>query len=294
MQLSVGLLLLLLSVPQAARSDGARIVEVYEPRAYGHVIGDLIVRDIRLALPAGSTLDAQALPRPGRVDTWLELHSLQLGATGGKTTLRLNYQVVNIAPEVVTTELPALRLALTGGAAIDVPDWPVHLSPLTPPVEVERSGLDALQPDIAPRREDSAAPRSRLAAYAALALLLAAPWLLRRYPQLAFWRRRVPFLAAWRDLRRMGRARPGDVRAALARLHAAFDRTAGCAVFAQQLEPLYRARPALRAASAEIDTFFAASRRTFFVDGDGAAAPMSLDDAVALALKLARLESARP
>ncbi len=294
MRLVVGLLLLL--VLQSARAADARIDAIEEPRAYGHVIGDLITREIRLALPAGVTLKAEALPRAGRADNWLELHSLQVRAAGsGKTTLRLTYQVVNIAAEVVTTELPALKLALAGAGAadetIDVPDWPVHLSALTPADAVERSGLEALQPDIAPRREETAPTLGRLAAWAVLALLLAAPLLLARYPQLAFWRQRAPFLAAWRDLRRL----PGQgdaARHAMTRLHAAFDASAGGTVFAQQLEPLYRARPSLRAASAEIDAFFAASRRVFFAESDGGSA-WSLADAQALAFKLAQLESKR-
>jgi mxaA protein len=289
----VGLCLLL--ALHAAGAADARIETIDEPRAYGHVIGDLITREIKLALPAGVTLAADALPRPGRTDNWLELHSLQVGAAGSATTaLRLTYQVVNVAPEVITTELPALKLALAGGssaeATIDVPDWPVHLSPLTPADAVERSGLDALQPDIAPRREDTAPTFWRLAAYAALALLLAAPLLLARYPQIAFWRRRAPFLAAWRDLRRLQEGKADAAKQAMTRLHAAFDASAGCTVFAQQLEPLYRARPSLHAASQEIDAFFAASRRVFFAEGDSGAA-WSLADAQALAFKLAQLES---
>lgn len=290
----VGLCLLL--ALHAAGAADARIETIDEPRAYGHVIGDLITREIKLALPAGVTLKGETLPRPGRTDNWLELHSLQVGAAGSATTtLRLTYQVVNVAPEVITTELPALKLALAGGSSaadetIDVPDWPVHLSPLTPADAVERSGLDALQPDIAPRREDTAPTFRRLAAYAALALLLAAPLLLARYPQLGFWRRHAPFLTAWRDLRRLQGGKGDAARQAMSRLHTAFDDSAGCTVFAQQLEPLYRARPSLRAASAEIDAFFAASRHVFFA-ADVNSAAWSLADAQALAFKLAQLES---
>ena len=79
----------------------------------------------------------------------------------------------------------------------------------------------------------------------------------------------------------------------MTRLHAAFDASAGCTVFAQQLEPLYRARPSLRAASAEIDAFFAASRDVFFADAVNSAAAWSLADAQTLAFKLAQLESKR-
>lgn len=272
----------------------AEATSIDEPRAYGHVIGDLLTRDVTLVLPAGRTLDNDALPRPGRIDTWLELHSLAIVPAAGSVRLRLNYQVVNVGPEVVTTVLPALRLPLRGGApgdSVTLPDWPVHLSTMTPRFVVARGALESLQPDIAPAREPVAPLVARLAGYAALGLLLASPWLFSRFPQLAFWRRDAPFRDAWRDLRAM-RAQDDDetLRRAFARLHAAFDASAGTAVFAQQLEPLYRARPSLRAASSEIEAFFAASRHAFFAPGQ-AMPTYPLAQVRALARTLARLEA---
>jgi mxaA protein len=160
---------------------------------------------------------------------------------------------------------------------------------------VARGALEAMQPDIAPVRTPLAPTLARLAGYAALALLLAWPWLQARWPQLAIWRRDAPLRAAWRDLRAL-RLSDGDdeqaLRRACARLHAAFDATAGSAVFAQQLEPLYRARPSLRGAAHEIDAFFAASRQAFFAPAGGAANDYSLARLRALSLTLARLEAA--
>lgn len=308
-------------------AGAAEVSTLDEPRAYGHVIGDLIEREAQLDLPAGQTLAPDGLPRPGRVDAWLELQSVSLAARAGGQRLRLTYQVVNVGPEVVTTVLPALRLALLGGApgdTVSLPDWPVHLSPLTPRFAVARAGLDALQPDIAPVREPLAPMLARLAGGAALALLLASPLLAARWPGLVFWRRQAPFQRAWRDLRALRRsaasgragAAGGDTdtdtdteteagadtdtdtatrRRAIARLHAAFDASAGQAVFAQQLEPLFLARPALRRAAAEIDAFYAASRRAFFARAGSdprveAASLPSLPQLTALARTLARLE----
>lgn len=280
----------------AGAADGAEPA-IEEPRAYGHVIGDMLTRVVRVDLPAGRRLDADGLPRPGRVDAWLELRSIdQAAAAGGAVTLRLNYQVVNIGADVVTTVLPALKLPLAGGAAgeaLELPDWPVHLSPLTAPFAVARGALDEMQPDIVPVREPLAPLLQRLALYAALLGLAALPALLRRFPQLAFWRRHAPFLSAWRDLERARRqaATPEATRHALSRLHAAFDAAAGGAVFAQRLDALYAARPALRAASDEIEAFFAASREVFFAQGgQGAWTPERVR---ALARRLAQLEGAR-
>lgn len=261
-----------------------------EPRAYGHVIGDVLTRLGHLPLPAGRTLDIDRLPRPGRVDAWLELLSVEREPASGGVTLRLRYQVINVGNEVATTVLPALKLPLTGGAAgeaVELPDWPVHISPLTAPFAVARGALDEMQPDIVPVREPLGPIVLRLALCGVALALLALPLLLRRFPQLAFWRRRAPFLEAWRDL-----ARIDDTPRALARLHAAFDASAGGAVFAQRLDTLYDARPGLLSAADEIEAFFAASRALFFAQAGGAEGwtPARVR---ALAHRLARLEGAR-
>jgi mxaA protein len=286
----------LLAGPGVAADEPA----IDEPRAYGHVVGDLLTRTVRLNLPAGRRLDPDGLPRPGRVDAWLELHSIDVRpGAGSNTTLRLNYQVINVGADVVTTVLPALKLPLApnagaaAGEAIELPDWPVHLSPLTAPFAVSRGALSEMQPDIAPVREPLQPLLQRLALYGLLLCLLAGPWLLARFPQLAFWRRRAPFLAAWRDLKawRAQEASAEATRHALTRLHAAFDATAGGAVFEQHLDALYAARPSLRPAAREIEAFFATSREVFFAQGaPGAWTPERVRD---LAWKLAQLEGAR-
>ncbi len=302
---AIGVALAIAVAPAMAAEPAG--VRVDEPRPYGHVLGDLIARQVHIVLPAGRTLAPNALPRPGRVDAWLDLHSVSVtphnAAPGAAVTLLLNYQVVNVGPKVTTTVLPPLRLALAGGAAaesVDIDDWPVHLGPMTAETVVARAGLEAMQPDIVPRREPIAPIAWRLAACAALGLLLAAPLLLRRFPRLAFWRRHAPLRAAWRDVsalrsqaRRQRDAAQRDVllRRAVARQHAAFDAAAGRAVFAQQLEPLYQAQPGLRSAAAEIDAFFNASRQMFFAGT--AAASLTLDDVHALSLRCTRLESGR-
>jgi mxaA protein len=275
----------------AALPVQANPLVMHEPRPYGHVIGDVLTREARIDLPAGRSLHAEALPKPGRVNTWLELRSAQLdGAQGGQQTLRLHYQVSNVGPAVVTTTLPALRLPLVGGKEnIELPDWPVHLSPLTPRFAVARAGLEPMQADIAPTRAQLTPMAWRLLAYAALGLLLAWPWLAQRWPQLAPWRRRAPFHAAWRDLQALHKLPPDQAQhQALARLHQAFNATAGQAVFAPDFESLYQARPALRKAAPQIKAFFARSQQLFFANEPSA---WSLDEARSLARTLAGLES---
>jgi mxaA protein len=272
----------------AAGAALAQAVRTQEPRAYGYVVGDIVERHADLTLPAGSRVVESSLPRRGRTDVWLELRDVSLRPQRGGAALHLVYQVVNAPRQVATIELPALTLALEGSAqrAIDVDAWPITVSAMTPNFVIARAGLEELQPDIAPQHE----PLTPLLLRLGLLLFLSAGVLfllaLRRFPQLAWWRRRAPFRSAWLDLRRL--ARQGDAqvhRAAMQRLHAAFDAAAGQALFAERLEPLFAAQPSLRALEADVAHFFAQSRRVFFADAPAAAPD---DDAMSALLALAR------
>jgi mxaA protein len=266
----------------------AAAVTMAEPRAYGHGIGDLLERRATIELQAGAAIAPASLPRRGRVDVWLELREVELRTP---RELRLVYQIVNTPKTVATIELPALTLASSSNEPIEIEAWPVTVSAMTPAFALARAGLDEMQPDIAPQREPLAPTLWRLAG---CALLLAASLYalaLRRHPQLAFWRRDAPFAAAWRELRRLSRRGDADAaRAAMARLHAAFDAAAGQAVFAERLEPLYAARPALNALQGDIERFFTRSRSAFF-DAE-AAETAALPELLALARRLARAEAA--
>lgn len=295
--------------PMAALAAAGAQVRTEEPRAYGYVVGDVIERRAHIALPTGQHIAADALPRRGRVDTWLELHHIALQAEPGGAELHLVYQLINAPPKLTTIELPPLELALRDPAhpeakpaAVSIDAWPVTVAPLTPEYVLSRAGLADVQPDIQPRPEPTGWLWARVALWSSLLAACLLAWAVQRHPQLAFWRRHAPFRLAWRDLRHMARrgaAGPELQRRALERMHRAFDAAAGCAVFAQRLEPLYAAQPALRAAAADIDAFFAASRRSFFA---AAASPAvgaatgtpdraALDTVLALCRRLAQLEA---
>jgi len=296
--LAVGFLVLAPGAPHAAEPP----VRTEEPRAYGHVVGDLIERRVHLALPAGQEIVPDSLPHRGRVDAWLELRDITLESHGDQATLQATYQLVNAPQKVTTIALPAFSLALRERArpeaatgALAVGDWPVTVAPLTPEFVLARAGLPDLQPDIEPEPAAATTLVARLALWGALLVVTLGAWAVQRHPQLAFWRRRAPFRQAWQDLRRLARRGPATAelqRQALARLHRAFEATAGCALFAEKLDPLYAARPGLRVVAPDIDAFFAASRRSFFAEaGAGPPAAGSLEACLALSRRLAQLEA---
>jgi mxaA protein len=287
-------------------------VQVEEPRAYGHVVGDLVERRISIELPAGAELPPASLPRRGRVDVWFELRDVRWrspapGRTAGE--LHLVYQIVNAPPrQIATAELPPLSLKLRGGSGsgsssggepvADVAAWPITVSALTPQAVLARAGLEALQGDVAPQRTAIAPIVARIALWAALLAVLAYALAVPRFPQLAFWRRRAPFRTAWSDVHRLARRRSDaeTYRAALTRLHAAFDAAAGAAVFADRLEPLYDAQPALRGVSQQVQQFFAWSRGEFFAPtpepaSDSSDRARQMHALLALARRLAQAEA---
>ncbi len=285
------LLALPIHTVHAAQSNPAVHVSTIEPRPYGYVVGDLIERTIHIALPAGVDLRSDALPRPGRIDNWFEVRRVQRTHHHSGVQLQISYQVVNSPRSVATAELPAMVLPLTVGTdAVTVAAWPVHISCLTPKTVLARAGLEELQPDITPEPAPLAPIAMRLAVWSALLALVSFALALRRFPQWAVWRRQAPFRAAMVDVRRLAR-RGGDQahRHALERLHAAFNAAAGQAVFAEGLEVLYAAQPALRALHRDVEEFFAQSRREFFAAHNES--PASLAALVDFSVRLARIEA---
>jgi mxaA protein len=296
--------------PMAAQAAAPDVqVRTEEPRAYGYVVGDVIERRAHIALPPGQHIAGDALPRRGRVDAWLELRHIALQPRPGGAELHLVYQLINAPPKLTTIELPPLDLVLRDPArpearpaAVSIDAWPVTVAPLTPEHVLSRAGLADVQPDIQPLPEPTGWLWARMALWSSLLAGCLFAWAVQRHPQLAFWRRHAPFRLAWLDLRRLqrrGAAGPEVERRALERMHRAFDAAAGCAVFAQRLEPLYAAQPALRAAANDIDAFFAASRSSFFAAASSPTAGAAtgtpdraaVDAVLALCRRLARLEA---
>ncbi len=242
-----------------------------QPRAFGHVLGDVVTQRVRLA-HAGRELEPAALPPADRVGLWLERRTprVERDADGGRW-LAIDYQLINSPRAPTSTALPPLTLATTAGVALAVPAWPLSIGPLTP---TDASELPALQLDrpVAPR-PTAVLQRQVQFALAALALVVGA-WL-------AWWgwrqwreSRRLPFARACTRLRRL---EPADPAAWLA-LHEAINQSAGRVVHAASLPRLFDEAPQWRPLQAEFERFFAASNARFFGDASAAAQGVPLRD----------------
>ena len=247
-----------------------------EPRAFGYQVGDVVSRTVSVHAPDGLVLDEASLPQPGARGRALELRSVEMRSQaepGGRhIELSLSYQVFLAPMQVRTLETPTFTLRFQGqprAQEVRVEAWPISVSPLLPVEASARRGLGELRPDTPPPLIDTTAVRIRLAAYAAVGLLLLG-YLGYVYFGLPWWARgRRPFTLAWRALR-SSKAASAEVqrRDAFARLHEALNRTAGEVVFEHGIDRFVSAHPRFAPLRADLVSFFEQSRRAFFAPGE--------------------------
>lgn len=239
----------------SASAPGPSLVtQTIQPRAFGHVLGDVLVQRVLLE-HAGRRLVPTALPPADRVGRWFERRTPRIERDAqGRDWLVIQHQLIN-APRLITaTALPALSVKTGSGEVVAVPAWPLSIGPLT---LAESPGLQGDRPVLP---HDTRAVESRLwAALGALvAVLLAwAGWWAWRH-----WRdgQRLPFAQAARQVRRLGAADPAAWQA----LHAAINRSAGRVVHAASLPEWLAESPHLQPLRVELEAFFAASNARFF------------------------------
>jgi mxaA protein len=284
-----------------AAETGVRVA-VIEPRPFGYFLGDTFTRQIEITVPDGGTLKLAGLPRPGPVNYWLQLRTVdvdeekQSGAT--RYRIGLSYQAFYSAldPRRLTVPGFALKVEQPGGTSpVHVPDWSFVMSPvreLFPGQEGETSKV-ALQPDVPAPRIATGTVRTVLLV-SGIVLLIALVLLARHYARWPFHRRADrPFTEAARFLRSHQAELAGDggYRAALIKVHRAFDLSAGRRVLPDDVEAFLRDHPEYAPFADDIARLFAASRSTFFGGGNGTARrSMPLADVTELSNRLGAAE----
>lgn len=256
------------SAPAPAAAGTQATVE--QPRAFGHVLGDVLTQRVLLQ-HAGRPVDVAAPPSADRVGLWLERRPARTETDDqGRRWLAIDYQVVNAPRTLTTLSLPALAIATRGGAPLALPAWPISVGPLTPSEVPGQGALQALRPD----RPVDAAPTAAIerrftGALVALGLVLLG-WL-------AWWggrnwreARRLPFARAWRELRRADAASPE----AWLSLHRAVNASAGRVVHGASLSRWLDEQPHLRPLQAQLEGFYRHSSERFFAGGAAAAYPL--------------------
>lgn len=304
----LALLALLLAAALAGPAQAQiRSVELYAPRPFGYIIGDVLALKAEIALDAPYVLDPASLPQPRALDYWLDLKDVRLedrGIDGGvhRYALELVYQTFYAPLEPRRLVIPAMTLFAVDDerrAGVEIPSWSFVTSPLRALASAADPQAMVPRPDVLPRPIPTGRTMAALATTLALSLIafIALAWQAGWGP---FGRRRSrPFARAARtightlDSRYTTRHTSDGYRDALRILHRAFDATAGKGVFAEDLPAFFAAHPAFRAAESEVRRLFSASRRAFFgADPTGAAGDLPPADLIAIARRLRGVERA--
>lgn len=246
-------------------------LDIRQPRTFGYQLGDKFERRISFLVHEPYVLDTEALPEPGKLNTWLAIEApdIEQNAMGSYTRmqLRLVYQVTNVETGVSQIPVPHHDLVFTDGAEqvkVLVPAIRIELNTITDP-----RGTD-LQADQAPQ---PLARRYDLIVLYAGVLLLALAGLGWRYYGLTLSDKKQPFTSAWkRWRRRLGAADEETTVAALRDIHQAFNETAGHTVFAESLDEFVSEHAHFAPLRQPINDYFAHSRAVFFAAGDNAPA----------------------
>src|SRR4051812_4107048 len=140
---------------------------VEEPRAFGHVIGDVLTQRVLLQLDDQPFTPAP-LPRAERVGPWLERRTLRVAtADDGRRWLIAEFQIVNAPSVLMSTVIPAWELRpASGQKTLRMPAWPISIAPLTPLTAFGEGALEELRPDRAAPLVATAPIKHQLTLYA--------------------------------------------------------------------------------------------------------------------------------
>lgn len=250
-----------------------RIRTIEPARDVGYVLGDLLTRTVILEAPRNLTLFDTSIPIVGNEKkrrgkgSGIELKEVkfesQPGVTGNTYTLRLTYQVFTTAVTAKPASLPPEFVKFGGKGEksfeVRIPSWGFRISPLavfgSVVVEKDMSGFQG------PLLLDSNPPRQLM--WTALSVLGVALLGLLYVLGTSTWLPRMggPFARAARDLKKLPDTAEG-LSQAVARLHQAFNATAGGSVF--ERAAFIEKRPGFAPVGSEIDRFFGLSRTVFF------------------------------
>lgn len=288
--------LIVLLAPNAAVAQTIADIRIATPRDFGYAIGDKIRHEMHLSLAGSNRLDTTTLPKPGRLNRWLEISraETQLDITSDRADYHIvvDYQIFNAPRELTSVTIPQLEF-LTGSdantVAVFIPEWTFTIGPIT--TSAAQQSLD-LREDRQPQEIPLEGRRIRLVVLMIVLASLLIYFSYRRFvlPRLA--RDRYPFstaLSQLRDLRRSGPAAE-NYRIGLQSFHAAVNATAGQVVFPGNLEDFLSANPKFAALRAELEALYARSQDIFFHDSPVTESDMLLKELLDLCMRCRSLE----
>ncbi len=253
-----------------------KILTIEPARDVGYVLGDVLTRTVILEAPKNLTLFDTSIPIAGGdkkkrgKGSGIELKAVKFeshpGVTSNSYTLKLTYQVFTTAVTAKPAALPPefVKFGGKGEKSFEfrIPSWSFRISPLavfgSVVVEKDMSGFQG------PLLLNAERPRQLM--WAALGVLGASLLGLLYVLGTSTWLPRMggPFARAARDLKKFPDTAEG-LSQAVARLHQAFNTTAGGSVF--ESAAFIERKPAFAPVGSDIERFFGLSRTVFFEPG---------------------------
>jgi hypothetical protein len=254
-------------------NDPRVTIRTIEPsRDVGYTVGDVLSRTVILEAPRNFTLFETSIPIVGNEKkrrgkgNGIELKAVKFdkrpGATTTRYTLKLTYQIFTSSVVARPAALPPEFVKFGDkkeNFEIRIPSWSFRISPLavfgSVIVEQDMSGLRG------PLLLDVGRPYRIL--WGLLGVLGLALLGLLYVLGTSTWLPRMggPFARAFRDLRKLPDTAEG-LTLGIARLHQAFNSTAGNSVF--DTAAFISLKPGFAPVSSEISRFFGLSRSVFF------------------------------
>jgi len=246
---------------------------VQQPRAFGYLLGDVLTQRILLQ-DESHDVGSVTPPSLGRTDVWLERRRVRTETdSDGRRWMAIDYQVVNVPAALAQIALPALTLASSSGATLQVAQWPLSIGPATPANPFNAGDLQALRPDRLAAPVPTAPLRRQASIAGGLSLLTLLCWAAWWWWRNARESARLPFARAWRQMRRMRPSTGPDAQASADGwlcLHRALNETAGHVVHAGSLPGLFVQAPYLQPLRAQLEQFYRQSAERFFMSAPGA------------------------
>jgi len=267
------LALLALGLASVCLAEGKVNVELQAPRPFGYVIGDVIPLQADIDTDAAYRLEPNTLPKPGPINRWLWLKSINAEQTqqGQRMhyRLRLEYQTFYAPLAVKNLTIPAMALPLEGTGeplTAQIPAWSFSTAPLRGLAAAEENGQVAPRPEIEPKPLPTWPHWLVFSAWLGLALSALA-YLAYSLGWLTLGQQGRYFAEAIRTLRRLeSEDLPAEQQreAAYTTVHQAFNQTLGFALFSEGLPDFFAGHSRYAPLKSEIEAFFTASYSAFF------------------------------
>lgn len=256
---------------QKATESVVKIIHMTEPaQSNGIQIGTILTRQIALEIAAPYQLSTETLPMKGVRRDGIELHDVHVKTSADDAATRydiqLQYQVFAAEFAPVVLQLPAEKIAVTGGSqalSVNLPVWRFWFSPLVP------KGISNAKENMQPQFKPTliAVQGHHLRFWIALAMLVAG---LAGLVYINADKRWLPFMNgafanAHRKLKKLPRNKAGE-KQALVHMHQALNQINGSNLFASQLDEFLIKHPAFAPFKTQISDFFALSNQSLFAD----------------------------